>query len=82
VETEQTLAQVREELSKLKRECDFLQRNRGDLESALRATQEEKSMVERELHAIRSQLNSRAVQSYRTAVSHQTALTLREQNEQ
>lgn len=51
---------------------EFLRRNRSDLENALQATQEEKMMVDRELHAIRSQLKDRAIQSHRTAVNRQT----------
>lgn len=35
LETEQTLSQVRDEMGKLKREYDFLDRNRLDLERAL-----------------------------------------------
>lgn len=60
LETEQNLAKVKSDLSRCKAELDFLSRNKEDLELALRATQEEKSIVERELFALRSQLQLKA----------------------
>jgi len=53
LETESSLNHVKMELQSLRVEYDFVQRNRGDLEIALKATQEEKSLVERELNALR-----------------------------
>ena len=54
LETEQNLSKVKSDLSRCKAELDFLSRNKEDLELALRATQEEKSIVERELFSLRS----------------------------
>lgn len=54
LETEQNLAKVKSDLNRCKQEIDFLGRHKDDLELALRATQEEKALVERELYALRS----------------------------
>ena len=51
---------MKQEVLTLKKEQDFLQRNREDLEIALQATQEEKQMINRELTALRAQLTLKA----------------------
>ena len=60
LETERSLTECRFEVSQLRKEVSFLGANRRDLESALGAVNEEKRMLERELLAIRSQLQLRA----------------------
>lgn len=54
LETEQCLSKVKNDLAKCKQDLDFNLRNREDLELALRATQEEKAIIERELFALRA----------------------------
>lgn len=54
METEQCLSKVKNDLAKCKQDLDFNLRNREDLELALRATQEEKAIIERELFALRA----------------------------
>lgn len=60
LETEKSLTEAKYEISQLKKEIGFLNTNRGDLEVALGSVNEEKRMLERELLAIRSQLQMRA----------------------
>lgn len=56
LETEQNFNKVKSDLVRCKHEIDFLGRHKDDLELALRATNEEKALVERELYSLRSQL--------------------------
>lgn len=62
LETEKSLTEVKYELATTKKELQFSNNNRKDLEVALKSTQEEKRMVERELLSIRAQLQMKANQ--------------------
>lgn len=61
LETEKSLTEAKYEVSQLRKEVQFLNNNRGDLEIALSSINEEKRMLERELLALRSQLQMRPV---------------------
>jgi chromosome segregation ATPase len=56
LETEKSLTEAKYEISQLRKEVQFLNTNRGDLELALGSLNEEKRMLERELLSIRAQL--------------------------
>lgn len=56
LETEKSLTEAKFEVSQLRKEIQFLNANRADLELALGGINEEKRMLERELLSIRSQL--------------------------
>ena len=60
LETEKSLTEAKYEVSQLKREVQFLNTNRNDLEIALGSINEEKRMLERELLSLRSQLQLKA----------------------
>ena len=54
LETEKSLTEAKFEVSTLKRELQFVNTNRRDLEVALSSVQEEKKMIERELLSLRA----------------------------
>ena len=53
LETEQNLSKTRHELERLQRELIFITNNRNDIEVALKASQVEREMLERELLCLR-----------------------------
>ncbi len=61
LETEKSLTEAKYEVTQLRKEVQFLNNNRQDLEIALSSINEEKRMLERELLALRSQLQMRPV---------------------
>lgn len=54
LETEKALTETKYELATLRKELQFANNNRKDLEIALQSVQEEKKMIERELLALRA----------------------------
>jgi len=54
LETEKSLTECKYELSSMRKELQFLNQNRNDLECAIGAVNEEKRMLERELLTLRS----------------------------
>mmetsp|Transcript_27191 Transcript_27191/g.20346 ORF Transcript_27191/g.20346 Transcript_27191/m.20346 type:complete len:84 (+) Transcript_27191:1553-1804(+) len=56
LETEKSLTEAKFEIASLKKELQFSESNRKDLEIAVTSIQEEKKMVERELLTLRTQL--------------------------
>jgi hypothetical protein len=54
LETEKSLTECKYELSTMRKELQFLNQNRNDLECAIGAVNEEKRMLERELLTLRS----------------------------
>ena len=78
LETETLLSQVRNELAETRKELNFVQRNRNDLEIALKAQQQEREMVQRELLTLRHQLQLKAdlnPNNYKSAQSTSRKLT-------
>jgi sugar/nucleoside kinase (ribokinase family) len=70
LDTEKSLLEAKYEIQQLRKEVQFVNTNRNDLELALGSLNEEKRMLERELLSIRSQLQLRAA-------NPNTTLTLR-----
>ena len=78
LETEAHLSQVRKELQEARKELIFVTNNRNDLEVALKASQQEREMTQRELLTLRHQLKLKAdlqPDAYKTASQSQRKLT-------
>ena len=58
LETERSLTEAKYEVAQLRKEVQFLTANRGDLEACMGAIAEEKRMLERELLALRAQIQT------------------------
>ena len=56
LETEANLSQARKEMQEVRKELIFVQNNRNDLEIALKASQSERELIQRELLTLRHQL--------------------------
>ncbi|CDW83113.1 UNKNOWN [Stylonychia lemnae] len=76
LDTEKTLTEAKFEISNLKREIQFVNSNRKDLEVALAAVQEEKKMIERELLSLRAQLQMKVNNSKQSTMMNPHASTL------
>jgi len=57
-ETERTLLEQKEENDILKREIDYINNSKADIERAYKAIREEKNLIDREIMTLRSQVGS------------------------